>query len=707
MGNTARSTQKTAVLAAAAGALLLCLSAPYSAKAAEAREWKIEDPVLEQAIRDELEIQDRALQKEDAFKLKSLYPQGEGKIASLAGLEWATNLEGLYLPGQDITDITPLQSLYRLDFLALNGNRITNVCPAAGLYDLSKLVISGNEITDIGCLARLEGLTDLLADSNRITDVSGLADMKLRWLNLENNRLTDITPLETMGSLTHLYAGGNNLNDRSLAMLESFRQSGIAVDAPGSGQASASSGISVLLDDERVFFEKAPVLESGTTLVQFRPLFEKLGFTVEWEAGTQTVRAEKPGVKLSLQVGNRQAVLNGTPTPLQEAPQNREGNVMVPLRFVGEATGNSVSWDGESKTVRLQKPYWAVSDGGGSQVYVSGDWQDMMGLNRQFDLYLIKEDRQIALSSEDKQREDGVVPFDQYEQEIRGYLSDAGLDTQGAAARLKIGGLQARQLVYTAREENAAKTYQVLLTLIEAESRYYRLLMFTPAESYEGALGEFQEIVQSFQEVKSSEVLFQEKFGTFSPEERVADAAKYYRAMGFFAPDASMTEQQFTEKFRDFHKNFGEEQDWNPYYAKSAYSMQGDLYLLGEDAGRVWLEDTEADVGKGSGVYVQALQRWSEISRGAFNPTDIVETWGSEEGPVTVSFTLNGQRKTVYPLFYNDFMDMDILRDINRMIRDTGYQFAVNVIDQMVFVTVLTPEEQRKIEAERFLEFWN
>ncbi|AGN70772.1 hypothetical protein B2K_40035 [Paenibacillus mucilaginosus K02] len=46
---------------------------------------------------------------------------------------------------------------------------------------------------------------------------------------------------------------------------------------------------------------------------------------------------------------------------------------------------------------------------------------------------------------------------------------------------------------------------------------------------------------------------------------RVADAARYYRAMGFFALDASMTEQQFTKKFRDFHKNFGEEQDWNLY----------------------------------------------------------------------------------------------------------------------------------------------
>ncbi|WP_426447988.1 stalk domain-containing protein [Paenibacillus sp. S-38] len=699
MGNSTRIAKKTAVIAAAA-ALLLGLPVPSPAQAAESMEWKIEDPVLEQAIRDELKITDRALQKEDAFKLKSLYPQGEGKIASLAGLEWATNLEGLYLPGQYITDITPLQSLYQLDFLALNGNRITNICPAAGLYNLSKLVISGNEITDIGCLSRLEGLTDLLADSNRITDVSGLADMKLRWLNLENNRLTDITPLEFMGSLTHLYVGGNALNDRSLALLESFRQSGIAVDAPGSGQTSASV-ISVLLDDERVFFEKAPVLESGTTLVQFRPLFEKLGFTVEWEAGTQTVRAEKPGVKLSLQVGNRQAVLNGTPTLLQEAPQNREGNVMIPLRFVGEATGYSVSWDGESKTVRLQKPYWAVSDGGGSQVYVDGDWQDLTRMDNQFDLYLVKGNQFLLLLSEEKEGEDGVVPFDRYEQQMRKALADAGLDTSEAAAPFKLGGLQARQLEYTAKNQNTQAEYNVQLTLIEGESRYYRLLMAVPADSSKGVSDEFEKIVQSFQEVKSSEELFQEKFGTFSPEERVADAAKYYRAMGFFA---SMTEQQLAEKFRDFHKNFGEEQDWNPYYPKSVNGMQGDLYLLGEDAGRVWLEDTEADVGKGNDVYVQALQRWREISRGAFQPTDIVESWGSEEGPVTVSFTLNGERKTVYPLFYNDFMDIEIIRELNRMIRDTGYQFAVYEIDQTVFVTVLTPDEQRKMEAERFLE---
>ncbi|WP_179233043.1 hypothetical protein [Paenibacillus rigui] len=86
-------------------------------------------------------------------------------------------------------------------------------------------------------------------------------------------------------------------------------------------------------------------------------------------------------------------------------------------------------------------------------------------------------------------------------------------------------------------------------------------------------------------------------------------------------------------------------------------------------------------------------------------PTDIREEWGSMEGPVTVSFMLNGEKRTIHPLYQNDFIDVGIVQELNALIADSGYQFAVVHLDQTVFVTVLTAKEREGIEKDRFIEF--
>jgi len=53
----------------------------------------------------------------------------------------------------------------------------------------------------------------------------------------------------------------------------------------------------------------------------------------------------------------------------------------------------------------------------------------------------------------------------------------------------------------------------------------------------------------------------------------------------------------------------------------------------------------------------------------------------------------------------NDFIDVTIIKGINESIKKSGKQFGVIVIDQMVFVALLTAEEKQKIEAERGLKF--
>lgn len=197
-----------------------------------------------------------------------------------------------------------------------------------------------------------------------------------------------------------------------------------------------------------------------------------------------------------------------------------------------------------------------------------------------------------------------------------------------------------------------------------------------------------------------------EGYNGLSREERLMDAVRYYRSLGFFKQYAELSDQ---ELFQQFDKQL--KADWNegtdPFSPNLDYGYEdfADLYLLAYDTERVWLEDTEADVGPGNEVYIETLKQWAEISGGVFNPANIKETWSGTEGTAKIEYTLNRTKWTLRPEYLNDFIDVTIIEGINESIKKSGKQFGVIVIDQTVFVALLTAEEKQKIEAERGFKF--
>jgi ketosteroid isomerase-like protein len=117
--------------------------------------------------------------------------------------------------------------------------------------------------------------------------------------------------------------------------------------------AQADDGIKVVIEGREVRFDSPPVVDQGNTLVPFRVLFEKLGLSVEWIQATKTVVGKGGGVAIELQLDRKTALINGAAVELSAAPRAIGGSVYVPLRFVGEATGRAVKWDGAARTIRI------------------------------------------------------------------------------------------------------------------------------------------------------------------------------------------------------------------------------------------------------------------------------------------------------------------------------------------------------------------
>ncbi len=111
--------------------------------------------------------------------------------------------------------------------------------------------------------------------------------------------------------------------------------------------------ISVILNGKELSFDVKPYIENGTTRVPMRKIFESLGAAVEYDASTKTITACKGSAIIELVTGASTARINGREMTLTTSVENKNGSTMVPLRFVSEALGAEVIWDGETKTITI------------------------------------------------------------------------------------------------------------------------------------------------------------------------------------------------------------------------------------------------------------------------------------------------------------------------------------------------------------------
>lgn len=110
--------------------------------------------------------------------------------------------------------------------------------------------------------------------------------------------------------------------------------------------------ISVTINGVNQNFPQSAVLKNGAALVPMRAIFEKFGASLLWNPKTSSVTATKGDTVIKLTIGNQTAYVNGAPVRLSSKPQLVNGNTMVPLRFVSEVLGGSVTWDQANKTVK-------------------------------------------------------------------------------------------------------------------------------------------------------------------------------------------------------------------------------------------------------------------------------------------------------------------------------------------------------------------
>ena len=243
---------------------------------------------------------------------------------------------------------------------------------AAGAFARAGSVV-GNTIARVRANGRYDGEAGkdgllVLWDSNTAENVDSSGDMLTVTLR--------VRPGAAAGSYT-IGVGqspGNVANEKLEDVSLTFRSGTVTVTAGGSqtggeepgGQTFASGkeclkntlllqldnyaavawGSLKAIDSEN--HAVTPVLRNDRTLVPVRFVAEALGAQVEWDGEAEQVTITLGGRTVVMTIGKTAYTINGAAHEMDVAPAVEPGwdRTLVPIRFVAEALGMEVEWDG-------------------------------------------------------------------------------------------------------------------------------------------------------------------------------------------------------------------------------------------------------------------------------------------------------------------------------------------------------------------------
>lgn len=177
--------------------------------------------------------------------------------------------------------------------------------------------------------------------------------------NLLSCRTIEISGYETdpmTGSLRVIQDESKNVQNGTLFMLGYEKY---LADVTVSGDKAAS------IRNYRFATDAAPKIVGGRTMLPIRLVAEQLGASVSWSSSTNKVTITKGTKKVSIVIGENTATLqefylDGEAMAPQTLPLDapafiEDGRTYLPVRFVAENLGATVTWNGDTQTVTITR----------------------------------------------------------------------------------------------------------------------------------------------------------------------------------------------------------------------------------------------------------------------------------------------------------------------------------------------------------------
>lgn len=111
--------------------------------------------------------------------------------------------------------------------------------------------------------------------------------------------------------------------------------------------------ITITVDRNTVRTDVPPIMVQDRTLVPIRGIFEAFNAQIDWLPDVKRVHILRDPQEIWLRIGVTHAKVDNRLVPLDVAPLIYRNRTMVPLRFIAETLGATVSWDPATQTITI------------------------------------------------------------------------------------------------------------------------------------------------------------------------------------------------------------------------------------------------------------------------------------------------------------------------------------------------------------------
>ena len=133
---------------------------------------------------------------------------------------------------------------------------------------------------------------------------------------------------------------------------------GTPIDGAAAGEAVFTIGsVSYTLNGEEKEMDVAPYIKSDRTFLPVRYVAYAVGVSEEnilWDAVNRTVTIFKGDRIVQLTIDSNVMVVNGVNVNMDVAPEISNGRTMMPIRWVAQALGATITWDPVARTVTVE-----------------------------------------------------------------------------------------------------------------------------------------------------------------------------------------------------------------------------------------------------------------------------------------------------------------------------------------------------------------
>jgi len=180
--------------------------------------------------------------------------------------------------------------------------------------------------------------------------IEGYTVVNLTKYDEHIEKVTEVLVSTNSGKLGEIY-GYSNLEQtvKEHGVVNVFINNYTDID----GMPSVLKTISVILNGKELSFEQPPYIENGITMVPMRAIFEALGASVNFDPRTKAITSAKNGKTITLNIGSDIAFINSRSKSIGVRVKSLNGLAMVPLRFVSEAFGAKVEYNGIEKIITI------------------------------------------------------------------------------------------------------------------------------------------------------------------------------------------------------------------------------------------------------------------------------------------------------------------------------------------------------------------